>query len=423
MSSSQEFIEQPDNDFDFRSLVNKVTYHWPLFVFVVLVCLVVGNLYLRYTTPLFEANATLMIKGGKKTSYADEVIQEMEVFKSSASLENEIELLRSGIIIREVVQDLSLHHMYITEGQIRKVDVYSKIPYKLKVNDPQMALRGSEILIDRNRDGTFSVIMPDGKLRKVKAGSLNQESWGTWIVYMVPGRYADWYYDTEVKLKIQDIDYTVSEFVSRLTLSQKAQDAALIDLLIQDPVLERATDFLTKLFEVYTKASIEDKNQMAAGTIRFLDERLFFINAEIDSMEQAIQDFRLRNGLTDPQAEMELARAGVQQTMEKTSELGLKMLLIGEFKRSLEAGQLIQFMPSDFGIGDGSLSSSINQYNSLVLERYKLESLTAPGSPLLKQKAEELENLKQSVLSNLYSLTGSVSKMKNQTDQTLDSYK
>ncbi|MFM7078756.1 MAG: polysaccharide biosynthesis tyrosine autokinase, partial [Bacteroidota bacterium] len=99
------------------------------------------------------------------------------------------------------------------------------------------------------------------------------------------------------------------------------------------------------------------------------------------------------------------------------------MLLIGEFKRSVEAGQLVQFMPSDFGIGDGSLSSSINQYNSLVLERYKLESITASGSPLLKQKAEELENLKKSVLSNLSSLTGSVSKMKNQTDQTLDSYK
>ncbi|MFM7079286.1 MAG: Wzz/FepE/Etk N-terminal domain-containing protein, partial [Bacteroidota bacterium] len=74
MSSSQEFIEQPDNDFDFRALVNKVTYHWPLFVFVGLVCLLIGNLYLRYTTPLYEARATLMIKGGKKTSYADQVI-------------------------------------------------------------------------------------------------------------------------------------------------------------------------------------------------------------------------------------------------------------------------------------------------------------------------------------------------------------
>ncbi|MFN5323910.1 MAG: GumC family protein [Bacteroidota bacterium] len=423
MSSSQEFIEQPDNDFDFRALVNKVTYHWPLFVFVGLVCLLIGNLYLRYTTPLFEANATLMIKGGKKTSYADQVIQEMEVFKSAASLENEIELLRSGPIIREVVQDLNLHHLYITEGQIRKVDVYSKIPYKLKIDDPQDALRGMEILLDRHRDGTFSVTLPDGRLRKVKAGSLNKEAWGSWMVYMVPGRYADWYYDTEVKLKIQDLDYVVSEIVARLSLSQKTQDAALIDLSIQDPVLERATDFLGRLFEVYNKASIEDKNQMAAGTIRFLDERLAIINGEIDSIEQAIQDFRIRNGLTDPQAEMELARAGVQQTMEKTSELGLKMLLIGEFRRSVEAGQLIQFMPSDFGIGDGSLSSSINQYNSLVLERYKLESLTASSSPLLKQKAEELENLKKSVLSNLSSLTGSVSKMKNQTDQTLDAYK
>jgi capsular exopolysaccharide synthesis family protein len=422
MSAPQEFIEPPENDFDFRALINKITYHWPLFLFMVLVSAVIGNLYLRYTTPLYEASATLMIKGGKQSSYADKVIQEIDVFDVASSIENEIELLRSGPIIQQVVDSLDLHHIYITEGQIRKVDVYSKIPYKLQIHDPQNKLANLEFVLNRSRNGIFSVTTPDGVTHQVKAGSLIKMPWGWWRVYMVSDRYADWYFDTEVKLMVMDPVLVASDFSSRLGLSQKSQDAALIDLSIQDPVLERSTDFLNMLFKVYNQASIDDKNLMAAGTMRFLNERLGLINSEIDSIEAVIQNFRRENGISDPQVEMDLARTGVSNSKDKAGELAMKQMLISDLQKTVVAGLPLQFMPSDFGIGDGTLSNSIAKYNSIVLERIKFQSLTASQSPLLNLKDEELEAVRSSILSNLSSLSMSISKMRTDVEGKIGGY-
>ena len=422
MASQQEFIEPPDNDFDFRSLINKVTYHWPLFVFMVLVSMVIGNLYLRYTTPLYEASATLMIKGGKKTSYAEKVIQEIDVFEGANSIENEIELLRSGPIIQQVVDSLDLHHFYRTEGQIRKVDVYAKIPYKLSIHDPNNKLINLEFILDRYRDGTFAVTTPDGVSHRVKADSTVKMSWGHWRINMVPNRFADWYYDTEVKLLVMDPALVASDISARLSLNQKSQDAALIDLSIQDPVRERAVDFLGMLFKVYNQASIDDKNLMAVGTMRFLNERLDVINNEIDSVENAIQEFRVKNGISDPQIEMELARTGVLNSNDKVGEFALKQMLIADLQKTVKAGLPLQFMPSDFGIGDASLSLSVTKYNDLVLDRVRFQSMTSDKSPLLDLKDGELEVLKESVLSNLKSLDQSISKMRKETESRLGDY-
>lgn len=423
MTSQQEFIEPPDNDFDFRSLINKITYHWPLFVFMVLVSMVCGNLYLRYTTPLYEASATLLIKGGKKTSYAEKVIQEIDVFEGVNSIENEIELLRSGPIIQQVVDSLDLHHLYRTEGQIRKVDVYAKIPYKLKLYDPGNKLVNQEFILDRFKNGTFLVITPDGLEHRVRADSTVKMPWGHWSIQMVPNRFADWYYDTEVKLMVMDPALMAIDLSARLSLNQKSQDAALIDLSIQDPVLERAVDFLGMLFKVYNQASIDDKNLMATGTMRFLNERLDVIKIEIDSVENEIQQFRIKNGITDPQIEMDLARTGVLDSKDKVGEFALKQMLIADLQKTVKAGLPLQFMPSDFGIGDASLSLSVTKYNDLVLDRVRFQSMTSSKSPLLDLKDEELNVLKESVLSNLNTLNLSISKMRKDSESRLNDFK
>lgn len=423
MSSSQEFIEQPDNDFDFRSLINKVTYHWPLFLFMVLVCLLVGNLYLRYITPIYQANATLMIKGAKKNSYADQVISEIDVFQGAASIENEIELLKSKTIIKQVVGELALNHYYVTHGQIRDVDVYSKIPYKLKIDDPNGYLNGTTITLDRSRDEIFSVGFPDGKTVKTKANVMNKETWGSWSIYMVPNRYSNWYYDTEVKLSVRSLDQVASDFIERLSLSQRGQNAAMIDLGLQDQVLERAVDFLDRLFIIYNKASIEDKNLMASGTLKFLDDRLLFIEVDIDSIENHIKEYRRINGLSDVEFDMDLKSNNLSVAQQKYNEADLQLELLGEFSKTINQLRPLDFMPSDFGIGDMTLNASIQSYNNLLLDRSSIISKSGSQSPLLQQKDQEIATMKRSVISNVETLAKGLREMKNSLQNRSSNYR
>ncbi|MFM7900416.1 MAG: GNVR domain-containing protein, partial [Bacteroidota bacterium] len=119
---------------------------------------------------------------------------------------------------------------------------------------------------------------------------------------------------------------------------------------------------------------------------------------------------------------MDLARVGMQNTKVMVGDFALKSMLVSEIRKAVNSGKPLEFMPSDFGIGDGILTSNIAKYNSFVLDLVKLESLTSAKSPLLGQKKEELEALKGSVISNLESLDRSLDKMKKEAQSQLGDY-
>ena len=112
----------------FIQLFSRYIFYWPLFLALILIFGISAIVYFRYATPLYEANATLIIKDEKKGTENSKGVDELNMINSKKIIENEIEVLQSRSIMENVVKNLHLYAPISQEGKIRTLSAYTLSP-------------------------------------------------------------------------------------------------------------------------------------------------------------------------------------------------------------------------------------------------------------------------------------------------------
>ena len=86
-------------------------------------------------------------------------------------------------------------------------------------------------------------------------------------------------------------------------------------------MLNKANDILNKLFKVYNRNAIEDKNVIAAKTLSFIQDRLQFVIGQLDSVEKNIQSYKTKEGIYNLGSQAELYLGTVKELDKKNSDV------------------------------------------------------------------------------------------------------
>src|ERR1700761_8856228 len=113
--------------FNLKWLVSTVGAIWPWVLGGVILALIAGNLYLRYSTPIYKSYAELLIMDSKKGSSTsgDDIAQMLKIDNNKINIDNEIEILKSRTTMAKVVRQLHLNIAYSVEGRFKTTQVYS----------------------------------------------------------------------------------------------------------------------------------------------------------------------------------------------------------------------------------------------------------------------------------------------------------
>ena len=122
--------EQDEEKINYQELLFRYIIHWPWFVASVLVCLIGAWVYLHFQTPVYQVSASIMIKDDKKGSGSTDLenLGIGGVITSTQSIDNEIEVLRSKTILKEVVNNLELYITYYDEDEFPEKELYQTSP-------------------------------------------------------------------------------------------------------------------------------------------------------------------------------------------------------------------------------------------------------------------------------------------------------
>ena len=131
--TNEKLREADDKEIDIQELLFKYLIHWPWFVGAVIVCLISAYIYLYVATPVYNISATVLIKDDKKGGSSNNVagLDELGLsglITSSQSIDNEIEVLRSKTLVKEVVNYLNLYVTYQDDDQIPSKELYKTSP-------------------------------------------------------------------------------------------------------------------------------------------------------------------------------------------------------------------------------------------------------------------------------------------------------
>lgn len=135
--------EQPEEQVNIQEILFRYLIHWPWFVVSVIICIACAWGYLRLATPVYNISATVLIKDDKKGGGAS-MSSELEKMgldgfvSSSNNVDNEIEVLKSKSLAREVVNNLGLFVTYKDEDEFPNRELYRTSPVVVSLT-PQEA--------------------------------------------------------------------------------------------------------------------------------------------------------------------------------------------------------------------------------------------------------------------------------------------
>ncbi len=401
--------------FDFATLYRTVILNWYWFVLSLIIFGGIGAIYLRYTTPLYQSTAKLLIKDEDNNSRRGSSLQNMSnlgIISNSTGVDNEMEILSSHSIAEDAIRDLKLYVNYTTEGKVKDIIAYRDQPLTVdidaahldKLNRPinlNITKKGSSYVVT----GTYSV--PTDEEYSEGPFALNVKFTtlpatiptraGTITISSNNGRTLR---DAQVlKVNILSPKMASDKYVNELKVAQNAKTNSIVQLQLTDEVPQRSLDYLKQLAIVYNRQANEDKNVVAHQTEKFINSRLEKINAELGKTEGELQNYKQRNGMVELKMNASNSVSNQNTSEQKLAEMETQIELFNTIAREVESSSrnLSQVIPSNVGLDDESSTALINKYNELVLERNRLLRSASESSPVVEPLTAQIRDLNYNI--------------------------
>ena len=397
---------------DFKAILFRYLIHWPWFAACILLCLAGAWLYLRYTMPVYDIAASVIIKDNDKSSKSGTGIADLEdlgFYSSISNFDNEVEILRSRTLIRKVVEELDLYINYSTQGRFHHIELYKESPVKVWIT-PQEAERlpaAARLELD---------MQPGNKLHaQVTIGSQEYSRQFDKLPALLTtpsGTFSFTPADSLPLQKPQQVTVTVSSprsiagsYRSALNIEPTSKSTTIAQISLKDTNRKRGTDFINKLVEIYNRDANDDKNEVATKTAEFIDERIQIINGELGTTEQELETFKRDAGLTDLKSDAQLALSENSEYEKKRAENSTQLRLV-QFLASYAENpdHAFEVLPVNVGLTDTGLTELINRYNEMLLERKRLLRSSSENNPMVVNLDASIRAMRNNVLTTINSV-------------------
>lgn len=425
LNELEELLEESEGSsrsrLNFATIYTMLVLNWQYFLFSLIIFICGALLYLRYTEPTYKVSARLIIKDQDKKRNANQMLSNMMdlgIMTNSSGIDNEVEVLQSRVLLRDVVKDLKINSEYRRKGRLHTSLVYGKQPVSAELDpvhldslDKVFIEDGfvSSIKLQISRKDTTYVVEgtifqngPDGKAeiaidknpRSLPASF--DTPLGTLTLTASP-RY---------KLSEGQIYYVeilppmvvAANYLKAMTVSPTSKLTDIAQVTLTDKNVQRGMDFLRHLVDCYNRQANADKNEIALRTEEFINDRMAKINQELSATEKDIEQFKQQSGTTgmtvDAAQAVQMSNEYSARLTEANSQIQMLDYLREYVNNPKNKNQII---PSNVGLTDGASTQLIANYNKAVQDRNRLLTAASEEAPQVQTLTETIEGLQSSI--------------------------
>lgn len=414
-------IEEQEESINLRALLTKYLIYWPWFIASVIICLGCAFLYLRFQTPVYNTTAAVLIKETDPRSKAMTqangavaALQDISGFSMTSNFDNEVEILKSRTLIKKVVSELGLYIQHSKDQTFGyDIPLYRNTPVKVYITPEEAEkLQGGAKL-----KMTYT---PEGKLSLTAKYMLNlQEEEITASFDSLPavlptpvGVFSFTHNDSTqlenpIKLNVWIASPTAvaQSYAQNLSVSPTSKTTTIAQLSLKNSHKQRAVDFINRLVAIYNQDANDEKNEVAEKTAEFIEERIGIINAELGAAENQLATFKQQAGLTDLSSDAQLALQEnskyEQLRVENATQIQLVEFLKTYINKEENANEVL---PANVGLKDQNLSTVIEQYNTMIIERKRLLRTSSESNPAIINMNTGIEAMRRSVQTTVESV-------------------
>ena len=413
-----EAKESKEENIDVKELLFKYLIHWPWFVGAVVACLIAAWVYLYVSTPVYNISATVLIKDDKKGGSAG-MLSGLEslgldgMISSSQNIDNEIEVLRSKTIVKEVVEDLGLYISYADKDEFPSKNLYKTSPVQVSLTPQEADLLEKPMIVEM-------ALQPQGSLDvNVKIGDDEYQKHfeklpavfptdkGTLAFFLTPDSALSSKRTSEETIDsgktVRNITAVINNplavakgYCGSMTIEPTSKTTSVAVISLKNSNVQRGKDFINKLLEMYNINTNNDKNEVAQKTAEFINERISIISKELGSTEKDLESFKRGAGITDLTSDAQIALTGSAEYEKKRVENQTQINLLQDLQKYMQ-NEGYEVLPSNIGLQDVNLAAAINRYNEVLVERKRLLRTSTENNPTIINLDTSISAMKENV--------------------------
>lgn len=335
------------------------------------------------------------------------------MISSSQNIDNEIEVLRSKTIVKEVVEDLGLYISYTDEDEFPSRNMYKTSPVQVSLTPQEADLLEEPMIVKMalqpqgSMDVTVKIDDDEYQKHFEKLPAVFPTDKGTLAFFLTP--------DSVLSSKRTSEETTASEKTTRnitatinkplavakwccknMTIEPTSKTTSVAVISLKNSNVQRGKDFINKLLEMYNINTNNDKNEVAQKTAEFINERIGIISKELGSTEKDLESFKRGAGITDLTSDAQIALTGSAEYEKKRVENQTQINLLQDLQKYMQ-NEGYEVLPSNIGLQDLNLAAAINRYNDVLVERKRLLRTSTENNPTIINLDTSISAMKENV--------------------------
>ncbi len=389
---------------DFRAIIRDYISHWWLFALCIVGCTALGFIFAKVRLDKYEVRANIIIsqddtRNGNPMAGLGSL---GNLFSSSSIVDDEVFIVSSHSLMRDVTKQLNLNKNHIVKNNIlTKVFRYQDFPIDV-YTDPAIAdtLRTAisfNVKVSDKGDITVTPIIKGEKEPKVKASAFPvtvKTIYGDFILnktkYFPEGESVKTFISFS---GYDDAAENISEDLSIYVADKKA-NAIAMSMVSTD--VDYAKDVINTVISLYNQRGIDDKNAKSQKTATFIDSRLELLSRDLNAAEETIETYKQRQGITDVGSETgyQMRKRGQMEASIIETETQLQIIkMVRDFIS--DPANAYSLVPMTTVTADAA--EAIQAFNDLVLKRIELAQNAREGNLGLQALDSQIDAMRKNI--------------------------
>lgn len=433
-TTNKENIVEDTDGVDLRELIFKYLRYWRWFTLSVGVALLVGVLFYMKKDRVYEVSSSVLLKENKGGSQKNAALGDLEslgLVSTTNNIDNEVAVLSSPSLMKQVVTSLGLHISYFLDEYFRDTEVYKFCPYEVKLQDITPEQFPGELILHIKKGSSgfeFSGTHKQGKVATNIEAALDKLPGEIELPNNLGKLYiahrdsigtngiSDTYY-----VVIKSVSAVAGQIVSDLVISPTSKGASVLSCQLRVLNYPKGVDVLNEIVRIYNANNVAENNEIALNTSKFIEDRLITINSELKDVEDKVVDYKTHKGITEIEPEIQMLvsqSASIEQSkIQIESQLKTVELVESFLKKPENQDKLVP----NLGITDPALGSLITQYNAALLTYERVEKSSGEASPSRIKALSALKSMREGILLSISNQKQSISLSKNELVKQLSS--
>ena len=310
------FTGRGGSEFVIGELFLILAESWKLILAAILVTTLVALAYVQLAKPIYRAEALLQVE--RQAQGIGALADLSNFFKEESAIVSEFQIIRSRMVLGEVVKQLGL------DIRVEPKGLWGGGPVRVDEFTVPKGLEGKNFSLVASGQGRYKLLGPEGEnVLLGTVGELGKAPFADGMIELFVSRL-DAEEGDEYRLVKQPLLDSVNQLRRELRIEEMGKDSGILRLSVEGPDPRQITRLVNAIANVYVRQNVERKSAEAEKTLAFLEVQLPILREQMESAEAALNSYRLQRGTVNLPLETQSLLKQAVELEAKISELATK---------------------------------------------------------------------------------------------------